>query len=143
MFRTQGTPDRPLPKGISTETAHLVEQALRDSEGDMSASECAAALGLSRVSARRYLEHLATLGKADVRPRYGGPAAPSAATPGVSVGRPRSSLGAAGLDGEQDAAGQQHRRRASPVNTLETPRVVPTGRSSSTSGYSRPSVRTP
>jgi response regulator of citrate/malate metabolism len=76
VFGTRGSPDRPLPKGLSVETAQLVERALRECAGDMSASECASALGLSRVSARRYLEHFATLGRADVRLRYGGQGRP-------------------------------------------------------------------
>ncbi len=76
VFGMPGAPDRSLPKGLSVETAQLVEQALRDSTRDMSASECASVLGLSRVSARRYLEHFATLGKADVRLRYGGQGRP-------------------------------------------------------------------
>ncbi len=37
----------------------------------MSAAECAAVTGLSRVSARRYLEHLAATGRAGVSLRYG------------------------------------------------------------------------
>jgi response regulator of citrate/malate metabolism len=61
----------PLPKGMSVETAELVERALRDADGTLSASECAALTGLSRVSARRYLEHFHTTGRADVSLRYG------------------------------------------------------------------------
>lgn len=60
-----------LPKGFSAETLRLVEETLREDEGDLSAAETAAALGVSRVSARRYLEHLADSGKAEVRLRYG------------------------------------------------------------------------
>ncbi len=76
VFGTRTAPERPLPKGLSVETAQLVEQALRDTDGDLSASECASALGISRVSARRYLEHFASLGRADVRLRYGGQGRP-------------------------------------------------------------------
>ena len=36
-----------------------------------SAAEMAAGLGLSRVSARRYLEHLVEVGRAEVALRYG------------------------------------------------------------------------
>ena len=39
--------------------------------GDLSAAETASLLGISRVSARRYLEHLAEKGKAEVALRYG------------------------------------------------------------------------
>jgi response regulator of citrate/malate metabolism len=62
---------RPLPKGLSAETAQLVEQVLRAASADLSASECAARAGLSRISARRYLEHFAGTGRAKVRLRYG------------------------------------------------------------------------
>ena len=65
---------KPLPKGFSAETLKLVEQTLRDCDtatGDLSAAETASLLGISRVSARRYLEHLAEKGKAEVALRYG------------------------------------------------------------------------
>jgi response regulator of citrate/malate metabolism len=63
--------EAPLPKGLSAETLRLVAEKLREADVDLSAAEMAAALGLSRVSARRYLEHLADTGKADVKLRYG------------------------------------------------------------------------
>jgi len=60
------------PKGISPETTDLVVQALGDAPDDgMSASDCAEVTGLSRSSTRRYLEHLVTIGRAEMRPRYG------------------------------------------------------------------------
>ena len=65
---------KPLPKGFSAETLKLVEQTLRDCDtptGDLSAAETASLLGISRVSARRYLEHLAEKGKTEVALRYG------------------------------------------------------------------------
>ncbi|WMI60532.1 response regulator [Streptomyces rochei] len=60
-----------LPKGMSAETAELVERTLRAAEGTLSASECAALTGVSRVSARRYLEYFHSVGRADVSLRYG------------------------------------------------------------------------
>ncbi|MFG2325988.1 response regulator [Streptomyces sp. NPDC048568] len=60
-----------LPKGMSVETAELVERTLREADGTLSASECAALTGVSRVSARRYLEHFHTVGTAEVSLRYG------------------------------------------------------------------------
>jgi response regulator of citrate/malate metabolism len=60
-----------LPKGLTTETAELVQRVLTGSSEDMSAAECAAAAQLSRVSARRYLEHFVETGHARVRLRYG------------------------------------------------------------------------
>lgn len=63
--------EAPLPKGLSAETLRLVAEKLREADVDLSAAEMAAELGLSRVSARRYLEHLSDSGKAEVRLRYG------------------------------------------------------------------------
>ncbi|MFF7933068.1 response regulator [Streptomyces sp. NPDC007940] len=60
-----------LPKGLSVETADLVQRTLRDADGTLSAAECAAATGISRVSARRYLEYFHTTGTAAVALRYG------------------------------------------------------------------------
>ncbi|MBG0850591.1 response regulator [Streptomyces spinoverrucosus] len=60
-----------LPKGMSVETAELVERALRTADGTLSATECATVTGVSRVSARRYLEYFHTTGNADVSLRYG------------------------------------------------------------------------
>ncbi|MFF7311376.1 response regulator [Streptomyces sp. NPDC008137] len=60
-----------LPKGMSVETAELVERALRAADGTLSATECAALTGVSRVSARRYLEHFHTVGRVEVSLRYG------------------------------------------------------------------------
>jgi response regulator of citrate/malate metabolism len=60
-----------LPKGLSDETAAVVEQALRSATEDVSAAECAARTDISRVSARRYLEHFVGTGQAEVRLRYG------------------------------------------------------------------------
>ncbi|GAA6527583.1 response regulator [Intrasporangium sp. DVR] len=60
-----------LPKGLSVETAEAVRGALRSAADTMSSSECAEAVGISRVSARRYLEHFVTTGVAEVSLRYG------------------------------------------------------------------------
>ncbi|HET7800389.1 MAG TPA: response regulator [Humibacillus xanthopallidus] len=64
-------PASSLPKGLSVETAESVERALRESAETLSATECAEAVGISRVSARRYLEHFVTVGRAEVKLRYG------------------------------------------------------------------------
>ncbi|TCO45012.1 response regulator of citrate/malate metabolism [Kribbella antiqua] len=73
VFRAQGSRGAvAAPKGISPETTDLVVQALGDAPDDgMSASDCAEVTGLSRSSTRRYLEHLVTIGRAEMRPRYG------------------------------------------------------------------------
>lgn len=60
-----------LPKGLSVETAQLVERALREADGTVSAAETATDIGISRVSARRYLEYFHATGNADVSLRYG------------------------------------------------------------------------
>lgn len=65
-------PSTALPKGLSPETALLVQTVLREAgEGGISATECGERTGLSRVSARRYLEHLSATGRAQVRAKYG------------------------------------------------------------------------
>jgi response regulator of citrate/malate metabolism len=67
-------PARPaarLPKGLSPESAELVAGVLRATDDDLSASECAERTGLSRVSARRYLEFFVEAGRAEVRLQYG------------------------------------------------------------------------
>lgn len=65
-----------LPKGLTAPTARIVEQVLRSVDGDLSATECAGRTELSRVSARRYLEHFVAVGAAQVRLRYGGTGRP-------------------------------------------------------------------
>lgn len=71
IFGTQPTQPNATPKGISPETALAVERALRNSDQPLSASECAQLVGISRVSARRYLEHFASTGQAHVTLKYG------------------------------------------------------------------------
>lgn len=75
LFGARASSSTP-PKGLSQETAVLVQQALQASADTMSAAECAHAVGISRVSARRYLEHLVGVGQAEVRLRYGGTGRP-------------------------------------------------------------------
>lgn len=67
----QVAPTMRLPKGLSPESAELVRRVLREFDGELSAAECAERTGLSRVSARRYLEHFIETGQAEVRLRYG------------------------------------------------------------------------
>ncbi|MBS2937365.1 response regulator [Nocardioides sp. J2M5] len=68
-------PTAALPKGLSPETADAVETALAE-RGELSATECAEAVGISRVSARRYLEHFVARGNVTVRLQYGGAGRP-------------------------------------------------------------------
>ncbi|MCT7660146.1 response regulator [Mycobacterium deserti] len=59
-----------LPKGLGVETGRLVLAAVREA-GEVSAAECADLVGISRVSARRYLEHYLSSGALDLRLQYG------------------------------------------------------------------------
>jgi response regulator of citrate/malate metabolism len=60
-----------LPKGMSPETAELILAVLKEQTHELSAQECADAIGVSRVSARRYLEHFVRDGRVQVSLRYG------------------------------------------------------------------------
>ncbi len=75
LASSRATGVAPLPKGLSADTLERVSTALRDG-GALSASEAAERLGMSRVAARRYLEHLAAAGRAAREARYGGPGRP-------------------------------------------------------------------
>jgi response regulator of citrate/malate metabolism len=59
-----------LPKGVGQESLHAVAAQLRRS-GAVSAAQVAEILGTSRVTARRYLEHLTDSGLAERGSRYG------------------------------------------------------------------------
>jgi response regulator of citrate/malate metabolism len=72
----RGTESHPLPKGVSAESLDAVVAALREAGHAMSASEVAEGLGVSRVTARRYLEHLADVGVLSRHMRYGGTGRP-------------------------------------------------------------------
>jgi response regulator of citrate/malate metabolism len=60
-----------LPKGISSPTLQLVADAVRAAEGDISAADVARRCGVSRGTARRYLEFLAASGTLELNLRYG------------------------------------------------------------------------
>lgn len=68
--------DVPLPKGLSEPTLQAVIDHLRAAKHAVSAAELAEPLRLSRVTARRYLEHLADAGQISRAPRYGTPGRP-------------------------------------------------------------------
>ncbi len=72
----RGSQGATLPKGLSAGTADAVADALRQADAPLSASDLAEALGISRVTARRYLEHLVDIGNAQRAPRYGGTGRP-------------------------------------------------------------------
>jgi response regulator of citrate/malate metabolism len=56
---------------MSPETAELILAMLAERGHELSAQECAEAIGVSRVSARRYLEHFVRQGRVQVSLRYG------------------------------------------------------------------------
>lgn len=67
----RGSATTTLPKGLSPTTYELVVRVLRGLSAPRSAVQIAAATGLSRVSARRYLDHLHQQGLATLTSRYG------------------------------------------------------------------------
>jgi len=70
-----GRPE-PLPKGLSTETLAAIAAALRSAGEPLSAAEVGALTATSRITARRYLEHLASAHSATRDQRYGSPGRP-------------------------------------------------------------------
>ncbi|KQM82450.1 response regulator [Agromyces sp. Leaf222] len=66
----------PLEKGLTGDTLGRIVKALRGRADAVSASELAGELAISRVTARRYLEHLADEGSVERAPRYGTPGRP-------------------------------------------------------------------
>lgn len=69
LLRAQGTSS--LPKGISAPTLSTVVEAVREADQEVSAVEIADRAGVSRGTARRYLEYLASLGSVELTLRYG------------------------------------------------------------------------
>jgi response regulator of citrate/malate metabolism len=61
----------PLPKGQSGPTMASIREILQSANRDVSASEIAEQLGISRSTAQRYLAELARQGKIELRLHYG------------------------------------------------------------------------
>lgn len=61
---------RLLPKGLQHATLHTVVNQIKKNERALSAEEIANLTGISRVTARRYLEYLVSCGRASVEPHY-------------------------------------------------------------------------
>lgn len=84
MFATlRGTAGHSLPKGLDAQTLDRVRAALTDGsrpEVGLSATEVSALTGISRVTARRYLEYLVTVDRAARTPVTAPPAAPRSST---------------------------------------------------------------
>jgi response regulator of citrate/malate metabolism len=66
----------PLPKGLSVSTLESVQEYMKQHQKAVSATEVMDALGMSRVTARRYLEYLADAGTVSRTARYGTPGRP-------------------------------------------------------------------
>ncbi|MFE7781914.1 response regulator [Streptomyces nigrescens] len=60
-----------LPKGLTAATLQAVTTVLRAARSGLTATEAAADVGISRITARRYLEHLVESGRAARAPQYG------------------------------------------------------------------------
>ncbi|WP_326623507.1 response regulator [Streptomyces decoyicus] len=71
IFGTDRREMRGMPKGLAAQTAELVLRTLREHPQGISASECAQASVLSRVTARRYLEYFTETGRTEVALSYG------------------------------------------------------------------------
>lgn len=71
----RGTPSAGVPSGFSEETLELVARFVQE-RSPAAALEVAAGCGVSRVTARRYLEHLAQSGVLQRRQRRGGSGRP-------------------------------------------------------------------
>lgn len=69
LLRTE--PTTSLPKGLSPATLALVAKAVRDAGRDVSANDVAGTTGISRVTSRRYLDHLLRSGAVAISMRYG------------------------------------------------------------------------
>jgi response regulator of citrate/malate metabolism len=72
----RGPTARSLPKGLNATTLDNVRDAVRAAQTPLTASEVGGRCGLSRVTARRYLEHLAVEGIVTLSMRYGGTGRP-------------------------------------------------------------------
>jgi response regulator of citrate/malate metabolism len=64
-------PDHGLPKNLNRPTLELVVRCLQDHPETVSALEVADGTGVSRGTARRYLEYLESQGRASLELRYG------------------------------------------------------------------------
>ena len=91
----RGSSRATLPKGLSQSTLTLLVEALAARSEPASASDLAAATGVSRVTARRYLEHLVANGAAEQSLRY------------ARAGRPEVLYAARGQAGEPPAPGSR------------------------------------
>ena len=98
-----------LPKGLSPETADLVLAALAGAPTRCRRRRPRDAVGLSRVTARRYLEHFVETGQ----PRCGSSTAPPAGPSGATAPPERCRVSpSAGSSGRRGPPGRARARRA-------------------------------
>jgi response regulator of citrate/malate metabolism len=72
LYATMGeTPEQSLPKNLNRPTLALVVRCLQEHVETVSALKVAEGTGISRGTARRYLEYLETQGRAVLELRYG------------------------------------------------------------------------
>ena len=72
----RGSDETDLPKGLSKATLRLILDVLQGAAGGLNALEIARAAGVSRVTARRYLDQLARTGRVELTLQYGAPGRP-------------------------------------------------------------------
>lgn len=70
--RNAATPDEPLPKGLQEQTMKQIMNYLQNQDEARSAEEVSESIGIARVTARRYLEHLEKSGVLAIDMHYGG-----------------------------------------------------------------------
>jgi len=66
-----GPPDQSLPKNLQRPALDIVVSCLHEQSDTLSAIDLADQTGLSRATARRYLEYLEAHGRAVMQLRYG------------------------------------------------------------------------
>lgn len=71
LFDHKTTSPQNLPKGIDKITLHKVTDVLKKKKGPWSAEELGQQIGISRTTARRYLEYLVSIKLAKVEQAYG------------------------------------------------------------------------
>jgi response regulator of citrate/malate metabolism len=76
-----------LPRDLSVERLEQIEAGLARSRAPVSAADLAKSLGVSRVTARRYLEYLVTIGKATTWTVSEGPGRPTKTYAPAAVAR--------------------------------------------------------
>jgi response regulator of citrate/malate metabolism len=75
-FSTLRTTTLDLPKGLSAQTLYAIERTLQETDQTLSSEAVAHLVGVSRVTARRYLIYLVESGRAEVSSEYGTPGRP-------------------------------------------------------------------